>query len=345
MKKRVLHVLSSNDFAGAENVAISIISNLSDSYEFRYASPFGGIHENLLERGVTYAPMKKLSFFELRKVIRNWNPDIIHAHDFTATLLCLVTGFNKPVISHIHQNPDWLQSINKYSILFFLACLKIKELIVVSPVIKETTFLSNFFNKKCKVIKNIVDINWIKKNSLNPTGNTYDIAFIGRFEEIKDPLRFINIISQLVLDFPTLRVLMMGGGNLEKKCSEVINEKKLSDIIELKGFLLNPYPYIRNSKILVMTSKSEGLPMIAMEALAIGRPVVVSNLKGIENIIDSSCGFICNSDSEFIENIGTLLRSEGEYMKMSAESTKKATKICNMDEYRKQLKMVYNSVI
>jgi glycogen synthase len=147
MKKRVLHILSSDEFSGAENVAMCIIDNLSEFTDFAYASPKGSIEKTLSSRNINYIPMNRLSISQLRKVIKDWKPDIIHAHDFNATIKTLVAGFNIPVVSHIHQNPKWLKSFNKYSILFFLSCIKIKKIIVVSPAILENTFLFLMFKK------------------------------------------------------------------------------------------------------------------------------------------------------------------------------------------------------
>lgn len=345
MKKKILHVLSSNDFAGAENVAMCIISNLSDTYDSAYASPIGCIQENLQSRSIIYMPMKKLSVMEIRRIMKEWRPDIIHAHDFTATLKCLCARFSIPVVAQIHQNPTWLQTINRFSILFFLACFPIKKIIVVSPVIKKSTFLSSRFNQKCDVITNIVDINWIKKNALEQTDQLYDLAFVGRLEDIKDPLRFIDIVSKLVKEFPSLKVVMMGEGNMEVQCRELIQRKQLNNVIELKGFMQNPYPVLRNSRLLVMTSRSEGLPIVALEALSLGKPVIVPRLTGIENIIDNSCGYICRGNDEFVTRIASLLKSDTDYMQMSLAASLKGKEICNMDKYKEQMIQVYSSVI
>lgn len=345
MKKKVLHILSTDGLAGAENVAMCIINNLSELSESAYASPRGSIEKILFNRGITYIPMNKLSIIQIRKVIKVWKPDIIHAHDFTATLLSLVASFNIPVVSHIHQFPQWLKSVNKLSILFFLACIKIKKIIVVTPAIKESTFLSRIYNKKSIVIKNIVDVKWIAERASLSTDKRYDVAFVGRLEDVKDPFRFINIISQLVKEIPTVSVVMMGEGSLERQCSDLIKKLELEKNIDLIGFMNNPYPVLQNSKILVMTSKSEGLPMVAIEALSMGKPIVVPKLEGIESIVNSNCGVICKDDQEFINAIITLSLSENEYEEMSIMASKKAKEMFNMEDYKNQLQQVYCSVL
>lgn len=344
MKKRILHVLSSNDLAGAENVAIGIITTLSDSYESAYASPNGLIEDVLQNRGIEHVEMKQLSIRQLRKIIREWKPDLIHAHDFTATIKCSLATFTIPVISHIHQNPHWLQSVNKYSIVFFLACLKIQKIVVVSPIIKETSFL-NRFPSRCISIKNIVDINAIKKNALLVEDKDFDIAFIGRYEDIKNPLRFIEICEKVIEIIPNLRVVMLGGGSLEQVCQKVILQRNLQKNIEIRGFQMNPYPALLHSKVFVMTSKSEGLPMVLMEALALSKPVIVPLLPGIDNIVDDSCSYICEKDFEFVEAIIILLNSVEEYQRLKKGAYQRAEELSDIAQYKYQLGQVYSSVL
>ncbi|MBB4824902.1 glycosyltransferase involved in cell wall biosynthesis [Sporosarcina luteola] len=345
MGKKVLHILPSNDLAGAENVAISMISHMSDPFECAYASPEGGIKEILMDRGIRHIPLHQFTSSQIRKVVKEWKPDIIHAHDFKATIKSLFSFTSIPVISHIHQNPIWLHRLNLRSVLFFAACLKLDQVIVVSPVIKERTLLAYAFKSKTMAISNVVDREWIKQKAAFPADDCYDMAFIGRFEDVKDPLRFIQIVSEVKQQMPDLKVIMMGGGTLADECRKVIQAKGMQQTIELKGFMDNPYPLLNTSKVLVLTSKSEGLPMVVMEAMTLGKPVVVPRLTGMDTIVEESCGCICETDAEFIQNLITLLQSEETYARMSQAALKKAELVCNMEFYIEQVKKVYHDAI
>ncbi len=343
MKKKILHVLSSNDLAGAENVAMGIISLSSEEYECAYASPKGDIKTILEQREIQYLAMDKLSIAQTKKIIKSFQPTIIHAHDFTATIICLCSTWRIPVVSHIHQNPLWLRKVNKLSILYFLACIKLAAILAVSPAIKNTTFLSRLFSKKTVVLQNIISIDSIKKLAKEHTSNAYDLIFIGRYEEIKNPLRFIEIVSKVRRDFPNLKVAMLGGGSLEEDCKSLINEKKLQQVIDFKKFVDNPYPVLEHSKVFIMTSKSEGSPMVLLEALALGKPVIAPKIPGLETIINNQAGFLCNEDEEFVENISSLLNSENLYLTMSEAASKRANELCDMESYKELLHKVYCS--
>jgi glycosyltransferase involved in cell wall biosynthesis len=137
---------------------------------------------------------------------------------------------------------------------------------------------------------------------------------------------------------------MMGEGSLEGQCENLIKELALEKNIDLIGFMDNPYPVLQNSKILVMTSKSEGLPMVAIEALSMGKPIIVPNLEEMQSIVNSNCGVICKDDQEFINAIISLSLSENEYAEMSLRASKKAEEMFNMEDYKNQLQQVYCSV-
>lgn len=344
MKKKILHVLSSSQYSGAENIAMSLINNLTNEYDLLYVSPDGPIKEMLKERNVNFVLMEEFSILNLRNVIKMWRPDIVHAHDFTATLKCVLASLNIPVISHIHQNPSWLKSMNLKSLVFYLFCLKISHIVVVTPSILESTLLSSLFKDKTSVIENIADIEYIYEKSCNTNNEYYDVAFIGRLVDVKNPIRFINIIDKIAKKRPTIKAVMVGDGKLREKCANIIRHKNLEDNITLKGYVDNPFPILKNSKVLVMTSKSEGLPMTLIEALILGKPVIVSQIDGVDEIVDETCGVVCSNDDEYVYSVLKLLEDDSMYSYMSRNAKLKAQTKFNMKEYTEKFIQVYENI-
>ena len=84
MKKKVLHLLFSNRYSGAENVACTIIENISNKYDMYYCSPIGPIEEILKERNIKYIPLKKFNLKGLKRVVKEYDFDILfsgHSHN------------------------------------------------------------------------------------------------------------------------------------------------------------------------------------------------------------------------------------------------------------------------
>jgi glycosyltransferase involved in cell wall biosynthesis len=339
--EKILHVLSSKKYSGAENVAITIIDNLSEKYSMAYASPDGSISNVLENKKIEYIPLKSLSIINLRKEVGKWNPSVLHAHDFKATLICIFVAGKIPVISHIHQNPLWLKKINIRSIIFQYLCFKVEHVVGVTPALLEIPYLTKYIKRKITIIKNIGDIKEIRIKANEYKSEEYDIAFVGRLVDVKDPLRFIRVISKISKEFPDIKTVMVGDGILKKECCKYIKELGLEKNIHMKGFLNNPLPILNKSKLLLITSKTEGLPMTLTEALSLGKPVLVTKISGIEEVIDTTCGLITDNDEEFINKIMILLRNKQIYLDMSGNAEKKAEKIFNMIDYKKKLIKVY----
>ncbi|GAB6256321.1 glycosyltransferase [Peribacillus sp. N1] len=344
MKKKILHILSSNKYSGAENIATSIITNLSKQFVSAYTSPNGPIKIALEERGVTYLPMENASVSNIKEVINQWKPDIIHAHDFGASVKCVLTGTNIPIVSHIHQNPSWLKRLNFRSVLFFMTCFRISHIVAVTSAIVDSTIFKSFFKNKVSVIENTVDTKRVIEKSSIPCDEYYDIAFIGRLVDVKDPLRFINIVEKLVRKKPEIKTVIIGEGVLKDKCEMAIKEKNLEKNIILKGYLSNPYPILSNSRVFVMTSKSEGLPMTVIEAMVLGKPVIVPLLDGMDKVVDSTCGLICRDDDEYLEGLLKILEDNEIYLAMSKKSKLKAESMFDMTKYCREFIEVYSNV-
>lgn len=106
---KVMHILNTGAYSGAENVVISIITHTRNDVESIYVSPKGTIESVLNENGIRYYPVNKLSVHSISKAIRRENPNIIHAHDFTASVLVSLCKTGIPIISHLHNNPPWIK--------------------------------------------------------------------------------------------------------------------------------------------------------------------------------------------------------------------------------------------
>ena len=88
-KIKVVHLLQSPRFSGAENVVCQIIRMFQrdETIEMIYCSPNGPIKEALVERKINFLPITDLTVKEVRRMIREVNPDIIHAHDMRASFV------------------------------------------------------------------------------------------------------------------------------------------------------------------------------------------------------------------------------------------------------------------
>ncbi|MGL6107381.1 glycosyltransferase [Romboutsia sp.] len=342
MKKRVLHLLSSNSLSGAESVAINIIKSLEDEYEFVYVSPKGQIEYALKEKKINYIPLDNISPYSLNKLFNEWKPDVVHAHDFRASIKTALSLYKCKKISHLHQNPSWIKYINKYSIAYTSTCFAYDNILTVSSQIREEAIFSKLVKNKIKKLENCINRDdVIRKSKLDDNNDIYDVVYIGRLAEEKDPLRFIKIIKEVKNSKPNIKVALVGEGLLLSECETLIQKFKLESNIEMLGFLNNPYSIMKKSKILVMTSKWEGFGLVAVEAMILGKPVLASPVGGLKSIVTQDFGGLCSTNDEYVNRITNLLINLDEYEIKSKNATQYSKKFTDIDRYKSELRQIY----
>lgn len=343
---KILHILNSNKFSGAENVAITIINNMKSDNEITYVSPEGQIREHLQENNIDYEPVQKVCIKEIKRVIKKCKPDIIHAHDFTASIISAIASNRKiKVISHIHINNPWMKKVNLKTIIYLLSTIKYKKILLVSKSIIDEYIFKKFINKKVEVIGNIVDTNRVKKMSEEiDIQEDYDIIFIGRLSEPKQPIKFIELINKLKISNKNIKAVMLGDGPLRTECEQEIKKYNLEENINLKGFQKNPYIYLKKSKVLCMTSKWEGYGLVAVEALSLGKPVVATNVGGIPSIVNDECGKVTNNFDDMLIEINKLLDNENYYENKSINSYNRVKEINNVKQYINNIYNLYSKI-
>ena len=122
---------------------------------------------------------------------------------------------------------------------------------------------------------------------------------------------------------------------------EKIKELGLKQNITLKGFISNPYGILNNSKMLCIPSKWEGFGLVAVEALALGKPVLASPVGGLPGIVTSECGDLLKNNDRFVDEIVKLC-SDGEYLeKKSGQALSRAEELDNIKKYTDNISMMY----
>lgn len=343
---KVLHVLNTGEYSGAENVVITLIRLTRGVVESAYTSPEGSIASVLSENNILYFPMRtsNASIRELRKIIKEFKPDIIHAHDFLASVIVSLASRKIPIVSHLHNNPFWIKKICIWTVIYICSSLKYKRVLVVSDSIIEEFVFGKYLKKKSKTVGNPIDLREIREKAKNATEREqFDIVFLGRLTKAKNPIFFLDIVKELVGLFPDLRVAVVGDGELHDVVMETCIEFGVNNNVKLFGFVKNPYGILKSSKLLCMPSQWEGFGLAAVEALAFGLPVVAAPVGGLVNIVTSQCGKLCVSKKDYVEEIEKLL-SDREYYKSKSQNAKaRSEKFDNANEYAKSILDEYKS--
>jgi len=247
---------------------------------------------------------------------------IFHAHSSWAGIAVRLAGiatFNGRVFYTPHgygflrMDLSLLARRGAFAVEIFLNLFS--QGVVLSCGIHEGKLAVSTKAKRVRVLSNYVDAkvlptlgNEIKKPIL-PT-----ILAVGRICEQKNPLRFQRVTSQVR---SKASFVWVGDGDGE------IRSKLESSKIEVTGWLGKEEVLRRLSvaSILVISSDWEGLPIVAIEALALGVPIVAYHIGSLEEVVlNGKTGYLCKSELEMNNAIEKILSSTDEMNRLSKNS-------------------------
>jgi hypothetical protein len=128
--------------------------------------------------------------------------------------------------------------------------------------------------------------------------------------EQKDHETFIRTASLVCARHPRAQFVIGGFGHLRERLEGLISDFGLRSNVRILGEVTDVYSFYNMVDVFVMTSRWEGFPVVLMEAMAAGKPVVSTAVGGISEMVDhGECGLLCPAgDAQAIAGaIGTLL--------------------------------------
>jgi glycosyltransferase involved in cell wall biosynthesis len=120
------------------------------------------------------------------------------------------------------------------------------------------------------------------------------LACVGRLCPQKAQTELVAAIAALKDDYPDMRLVLIGDGETRSEIESLIARHGLQEMVHLHGWGTGEEvrAEIARSRALVLPSHAEGLPIVIMEAMALGRPVISTCIAGIPELLDAECGWI-----------------------------------------------------
>ena len=260
---------------------------------------------------------------------------------FNYLIPSFLTAFGKSIKKYcwVHssiEDLDYNLTKEKKEILFLnnmqkKAFDKIDKIVAISNVTEKSilNLYPNLDNKIKRIyngydFKNVINLSK-EKIELN---NSYEylIIGIGRLVKQKNFSLLIDVANELKNKNINFKLIIIGDGEEREKLSIKIKEYEIEDIVELKGYIDNPYPYFKAADLFCLTSEAEGFPTVIVESMILGCPFISTNVAGVDELVDDGkCGIITNSDyKEISEKIINLLKDRSKRRNMSRQCIEKA---------------------
>lgn len=271
-----------SNYLSANNFEIEILTcNNNKSKNFNKAIKFVGKVNSFWQnksRSIKNLICIKNLFFE---IIKSKEKPLIFAFQASTYAVIVAKILNTKIITRSNSAPSgWSKNFIKDK--FYKFIIRFADDLVVNSIDFKNSFKKRF-NIETNCIYNPFDKDFVKKRlkKKNIKNNFFrknylNIISIGRLTDQKDHLTLLKAIN-LLNENLKIRLAIIGKGTMRYKLQEYINEKKLQKKVRLIGYLKNPYPYIAQAKILVLTSKFEGLPNILLEAQYLKKYIISTN--------------------------------------------------------------------
>lgn len=325
---KILYVITKSEEGGAQTHVYQLSRYfINQGYEVAVMSNPGGWLEAEIKKlggkfyanlnfSNSYNPLNLLkSIVGIKSVVMDFQPNVVHCHSSMAGLLGrLAVRGSVPTLYTAHgwgfnNGVPFLQK--QLAILGErFAAQYCDRIICVSKFVKDLALKYKIAKaEKFEVIYNGVETNYLLSKK---TDNKIRIIFVGRLADPKRPLLLLQTITNLPNELKTnLEVLVIGNGPLKTELENYINNNNLY-LVKMLGNLSREAVLLKlcHSDIFVLLSQWEGLPLSALEAMSVGLPVVVSNVGGLSEVINSNNGFLINNAGQLSEVLSNLIQME-----------------------------------
>lgn len=306
----ILHVIAPARFGGMESVVAMLASGqASRGHSVRVACVISPTRESnpfvdaLQERGVNAVPVtvgdrdypgeRKL----VRDLCRGDRPDVVHTHGFRPDVIDggVAHAERIPTVSTCHGFIEFGFRGAVYQWLQRRALRRYEAVVAVSEAIASTLRRSGVPPDRIDVVLNAFGspTERIGRDSARILLNLPDepvVAWVGRFSAEKGPDIAIDAFARL--RHPTARLLMIGEGREESALRKRAGELGLAQRIIWAGPVANVGRLFSAFDAFLLSSRTEGTPMVLLEAMAAGVPIVASLVGGVGDVVDASCAWL-----------------------------------------------------
>lgn len=170
------------------------------------------------------------------------------------------------------------------------------------------------------------------------------IGFIGRLSDEKSIDKLLEAMKIVIAAYPQARLCIVGTGPLEDQLKEQCNALGLSKVVEFSGYKANVFEALKCFDFFVLSSRTEGCPIVILEAMAAGLAVVSTDVGGNPELVeDGKTGILVrpNSPQAMASALLTLLNDESKAQKMGAAGQKRAFTVFHPSKFTSSLQELY----
>ncbi|GAA3761541.1 glycosyltransferase [Flavobacterium ginsengiterrae] len=296
---------------------------------------------NLLEINMLreFSPLRDLkSIIQLNRELRKINPDVIHLHSSKAGVLGRIAFFflfKKKKLYYTPHGYSFLRTdISSTFRTIYWAIEKSFQYLFGGTIVACGDTEREIAQKlgSAKLIRNGIDIANVQEQYAPLQNEKLTIGIMARITAARNPEMF----NQIALKFPHFNFVWIGDGELR----HIITSQN----IKITGWILDRKKVLKelnNIDIYMQTSLWEGLPIAVLEAMALEKPVIATNIIGNKDaVLHEKTGFLFNDISE-LDSYFEILKEEKNRAKFGKNALTRCHELFDKNQNFKQLLALY----
>lgn len=270
------------------------------------------------------------ALLQIRRVIKSFNPDIVHTHTFKAGLLGRLAALST------RKRPFLVHTFHGHLLHSYLGFVKLSVLKTIERLLAHRTDVLVSVGEKVKAelveagIGNgqrfevvppgfpMPHLNSTQKKTEPRDPDVLTCAWIGRIVEVKAPERVLEIARYISKSKSNVQFLIAGDGPLRNQIQTQSESESLP--IKFLGWTSDVPTLLKKVDLLILTSLNEGTPVSIIEAQRMGKPVISTDVGSVREILsDGKSGYVLDYDplrfAELIESFAIDKAKLGEFSK------------------------------
>jgi len=335
--------------------------------------PTYSFHRYLKENGILFhpipfsrnplAPSNILAGFRLLQLIRSRGYSLIHTHGPTASFVGRIVGKLagvKAVIYtahgfHFHRYGNPFQNLIFYEVERFLSRFS-DGIITINEEDFQIARRKFPFPDKIMLVRGVgidaerfspeeVRVDLAELREKIGLRTRYCLGIVAEWIKRKRIQDVIRVLYLLVRRGYDVSGLIVGYGPLKEALRKEAEELGIGDRVIILDYQIDPRPYYLLMDVFMLPSRQEGLPKVVMEAMAMERPVVAYDIRGMSDLVeDGKTGFICpfKDVRRLSEKVELLLREPEKREEMGEAGRRRLLEggFC-IEDVKRQMKEIY----
>ncbi len=293
----------------------------------------------------------------IKKIIREFNPDILHAHYASSYgLLGALSRFHPFVLSIYGSDVYTFPSKNIFTKKLFKFNLRAADKILsTSNIMAEE--ITKYTKKQVEITPFGIDLNIFHPAVREENLFSENDIVVGTVKSLEDKYGIEYLIKafKLVKDRHTetsLKLLITGKGTKERELKELVAELRIGDVTTFTGFVdydnVHKYQNMIDIAVFISTEDSESFGVSVLEASACAKPVIVSDAGGLPEAVEKNItGLIVKKKNimQTADAIEELLFNNELRLRLGENGRKRVSKKYNLEDNVLQMLGIYNDFI